>query len=61
MKRTRLIPFVFGVQILKGASAGELPIERPTKFEFLVNLKATKALGVIFSPALLATVDETVE
>jgi putative ABC transport system substrate-binding protein len=48
-------------KILKGASAGELPIERPTKFEFLVNLKAAKALGLTFSPAFLATVDETVE
>jgi putative ABC transport system substrate-binding protein len=48
-------------KIRKGASAGELPIERPTKFEFLVNLKAAKALGLTFSPAFLATVDETVE
>ena len=48
-------------KILKGTSAGELPIERPTKFEFLVNLKAAKALGLTFSPAFLATVDETVE
>jgi putative tryptophan/tyrosine transport system substrate-binding protein len=48
-------------KILKGASAADLPIERPTKFELLVNLKAAKALGLTFSPSFLATTDEVVE
>ena len=48
-------------KILNGASAGDLPIERPTKFELLANLKAAKALGLTFSPSFLATTDEVVE
>ena len=48
-------------KILKGTSAADLPIERPTKFEFLVNLKVAKALGLTFSPSFLATVDEVIE
>jgi putative ABC transport system substrate-binding protein len=48
-------------KILKGASAADLPIERPTKFEFLVNLKVAKALALTFSPSFLATVDEVIE
>ena len=48
-------------KILKGASAGDLPIERPTKFEFLINLKAAKALNLALSPSFLATADEVFE
>jgi putative ABC transport system substrate-binding protein len=48
-------------KILKGTNAGDLPIERPTKFELLVNLKAAKALDLSFSPSFLATVDEVIE
>ena len=40
-------------KILKGASAGDLPIERPTKFEFLINLKAVKALNLALPPHFL--------
>jgi ABC-type uncharacterized transport system substrate-binding protein len=48
-------------KIFKGSSAADLPIERPTKFEFLINLKTAKALGLTFSPSFLAIVDEVIE
>lgn len=55
----RLGPYV--AQILHGARPADLPIERPTKFEFVVNLKAAKALGVTVPGPLLANVDEVIE
>jgi putative ABC transport system substrate-binding protein len=55
----RMVPFL--AKVLRGAKVGDMPIEQPSKFELVLNLKAAKALGLTVPPTFLLSANEVIE